>query len=256
MLRRITFLEETTGIELTLPVTPPGYQWNHDAAIETVTVDQLGDLNFFGGKKMGQTTLQDCMFPAQAYPFLTPGAQTNPWAYLEQLEKWCDAGAVVRFLVSGTPVNAAVLIEGVTYRERDGTNDLYADITLRQYKRPETPVIPASPSASAQAVRPAETGAAQTRSCTVEAGDTMYSIARRFYGDGSLCWRLAAANGIPNANLIYPGQALTLPPADQLPAAAEKPRSAKVAAATTITYDTAEKRRIIQLEKEKALYGY
>ena len=45
-------------------------------------------------------------------------------------------------------VNAAVLIEGVTYQEKDGTNDLYADITLRQYARPETPVLPAKASAA------------------------------------------------------------------------------------------------------------
>ena len=126
MLRLITFLEEASGVELVLPVTPAGYQWAHEAAIETVTVDQLGDLNFFGGKKMGSTTLHDCLLPAQAYPFLSPGAGTNPWLYLEQLERWVDKGTVVRWLVSGTPVNAAVLLEGVTYREQDGTNDLYA----------------------------------------------------------------------------------------------------------------------------------
>ena len=148
MLRLITFLEEAAGVELVLPVTPSSYQWAHEAAIETVTVDQLGDLNFFGGKRMGSTTLHDCLLPAQAYPFLSPGAGTNPWLYLEQLERWVDRGTVVRWLVSGTPVNAAVLLEGVTYREQDGTNDLYADITLRQYTRPETPVLPAEPSAS------------------------------------------------------------------------------------------------------------
>ena len=60
MLRLITFLEEAAGVELVLPVTPAGYQWAHEAAIETVTVDQLGDLNFFGGKRMGSTTLHDC----------------------------------------------------------------------------------------------------------------------------------------------------------------------------------------------------
>ena len=114
MLRLITFLEEAAGVELVLPVTPSSYQWAHEAAIETVTVDQLGDLNFFGGKRRGSTTLHDCLLPAQAYPFLSPGAGTNPWLYLEQLERWVDKGTVVRWLVSGTPVNAAVLLEGVT----------------------------------------------------------------------------------------------------------------------------------------------
>lgn len=235
MQRYVTFLEESAGIELVLPVSPAAYQWPHEAAIETVTVDQLGDLNFFGGKKLGQTTLSDCILPAQAYPFLSPGAGTNPWAYLEQLEKWIDKGTVVRFLVSGTPVNAAVLIEGVTYREQDGSNDLYADITLRQYRRPETPVLPVQAAAEAAKSRDSATGAADRRSYTVQRGDTLYAIARKFYGDGSLCWRLAAANGVKNANLIYPGQALTIPPLEQLPAAAAKPVSAQAAAATTVS---------------------
>lgn len=236
MLRLITFLDEAAGVELTLPVTPASYQWPHEAAIETVQVDQLGDLNYFGGKKMGSTTLSDCILPAQAYPFLAPGAGTNPWAYLEQLERWVDAGTVVRWIVSGTPVNAAVLIEGVTYREKDGTNDLYADITLRQYARPETPVLPAKASAAQTTTRDASTGASTKRSYTVQAGDTMWDICRRFYGDGSLAWRLAAANGVKNANLIYPGQSFTIPPADQLPAEGEKPASAQVAEATETVY--------------------
>ena len=43
--------------------------------------------------------------------------------------------------------------------------------------------------------------------------------------------RLAAANGIANANLIRPGQVLTIPPLAQLPAAAARPPSAQIAAA-------------------------
>ena len=168
---------------------------------------------------------------------MSPGAGTNPWLYLEQLERWVDRGTVVRWLVSGTPVNAAVLLEGVTYREQDGTNDLYADITLRQYTRPETPVLPAEPSASGAgtaASRDSATGTATAKTCTVASGDTLWGICRRYYGDGSLAWRLAAANGIANANLIRPGQVLTIPPLAQLPAAAARPPSAQIAAATKV----------------------
>ena len=62
----------------------------------------------------------------------------------------------------------------------------------------------------------------------------LWGICRRYYGDGSLAWRLAAANGIANANLIRPGQVLTIPPLAQLPAAAARPPSAKIAAATKV----------------------
>lgn len=217
MKRYITLLDESAGVELVLPVTPSSYQWPHEAAIETVTVDQLGDLNFFGGTKMGSTTLTDCILPAHDYPFLSPGAGTNPWVYLEQLEKWTDKGTVLRFLVSDTPVNAAVLLEGVTYREQDGTNDLYADITLRQYRRPDTPALPAQGSASATTTRDSATGASTHRVTTVQSGDTLWAIARKFYGDGTLATALASYNQIQNANLIYPGQVLQIPPRGELP---------------------------------------
>ena len=46
----------------------------------------------------------------------------------------------------------------------------------------------------------------------------MWGISRRFYGDGSLAWRLAAFNQIKNANLIFPGQVLSIPPKSGLPA--------------------------------------
>ena len=187
---------------------------------------------------MGSTTLHDCLLPAQAYPFLSPGAGTNPWLYLEQLERWVDKGTVVRWMVSGTPVNAAVLLEGVTYREQDGTNDLYADITLRQYTRPETPVLPAEPSASGAgtaASRDSATGTATAKTCTVASGDTLWGICRRYYGDGFLAWRLAAAKAAASPTPTYPpGQVLTIPPLAQLPAAAARPPSAKIAAATKV----------------------
>ncbi|MFQ7450568.1 MAG: LysM peptidoglycan-binding domain-containing protein [Flavonifractor plautii] len=223
-------------MELVPPVTPSSYQWAHEAAIETVTVDQLG-ISTFRREKDGEHHPARLPSARPGVSVSVAGAGTNPWLYLEQLERWVDRGTVVRWLVSGTPVNAAVLAGGVTYREQDGTNDLYADITLRQYTRPETPVPPAEPSASGAgtaASRDSATGTATAKTCTVASGDTLWGICRRYYGDGSLAWRLAAANGIANANLIRPGQVLTIPPLAQLPAAAARPPSAKIAAATKV----------------------
>lgn len=255
MLRIFTFLEEAAGRELVLPVSPASYEWSHGAVIEPVTVDQLGSLNFFGGRQMGSTTLRDCLLPAQNYPFLSPGAEADPWGYLDQLERWVDNGTVVRWLVSGTPVNAAVLLESVSYREVDGTNDLYADITLRQYLRPETPVLPTAADEKATAGRDASTGAVEVKTYTIQSGDTMWHICRNLYGNGDLAWRLAAANSIQNANLIRPGQTLTIPPVDQLPAAVSKPPSVKTAEATQTAYDAELKRWAVQLKKEDAYFG-
>jgi nucleoid-associated protein YgaU len=49
------------------------------------------------------------------------------------------------------------------------------------------------------------------RTYTVESGDTLWAIAEQFYGDGSKYQVIADASGIPNPDLIQPGQVLTIP---------------------------------------------
>jgi LysM repeat protein len=46
---------------------------------------------------------------------------------------------------------------------------------------------------------------------TVVSGDTLWGIATRFYGDGTRYPEIAAANGIEDPNLIYPGQVFVIP---------------------------------------------
>lgn len=68
------------------------------------------------------------------------------------------------------------------------------------------PVGEAAPEAPPE---PAPEPAARTY--TVESGDTLWAIAERFYGDGSKYQLIADASGIPNPDLIYPGQVVTIP---------------------------------------------
>ncbi|MBS4729750.1 LysM peptidoglycan-binding domain-containing protein [Mycobacterium sp. SM1] len=49
------------------------------------------------------------------------------------------------------------------------------------------------------------------RTYTVVAGDTLWAISERFYGDGSKYQVIADASGIANPDLIHPGQVLTIP---------------------------------------------
>ena len=229
MLRKLCLLDELTGTELMLPVTPPGYSWMRGVSYESVHIDQLGDIDFPGGRKLHQAKIE-CLLPAQEYPFLLPGAIPEPQHYLDQLDAWCSAKTVLRYIVSGTDVNEPVRIAEVGRAEDDGTNDVVCTIYLREYMSVSN--------LDTDTGRPAATAVTSAMTYVVVSGDTLSSIARRFYGDASLCWRLAAANGIANANLIYVGQVLTIPPIGQLPEAtpaASRPKSAQVAAATKVT---------------------
>mgnify|MGYP000733195618 FL=1 len=84
---------------------------------------------------MGDCTLEDVLLPAQLYPFCVPGARAAPYEYLYDLEVWSDKAAKLRWIVSGTSVNASVILEAITPGEQDRTNDLYVTIVLRQCRQ-------------------------------------------------------------------------------------------------------------------------
>ena len=46
---------------------------------------------------------------------------------------------------------------------------------------------------------------------TVKSGDTLYKIAQETMGNGNLYKAIVEANGIPNENLIHPGDVLVIP---------------------------------------------
>jgi hypothetical protein len=83
---------------------------------------------------------------------------------------------------------------------------------------PEPEVVPAAVEESAPAPEPEAAPPPPPppppptpRTYTVVSGDTLWAIAERFYGDGSKYQVIADASGIPNPDLIHPGQVLTIP---------------------------------------------
>lgn len=66
-----------------------------------------------------------------------------------------------------------------------------------------------TPAAAAAPV--AEQVAAEVRTYTVAPGDTLWSVAEQFYGDGNRAQEIADASGIADINAISSGQVLTIP---------------------------------------------
>ena len=198
---------------LTLPVTPERYDWSSGTNLETIHISQLGDVSLPGGRSRHSGTVE-CLLPANAYPFLESGAMADPQHYLDILTAWANEGKPVRYVVSGTEINALVYLESVTWGEQDGTGDVYAKIALREYVDLEAPEVSKSDThlATGNSGRPAE-GLGKTQAYTVVRGDTLSAICRRYYGKSSATYynALAKYNGIRNPHLIYPGTALRIP---------------------------------------------
>ena len=106
-------------------------------------------------------------------------------------------------------------LSGIHIAEQDGTADFHAKITLQ--KAPALAEPPVAEESVSPTPRPEPVEAKSTvTERTVKKGENLWTICREVYSDGSLCHKLATYNGIQNANVIFAGQVLKLPPAADL----------------------------------------
>jgi LysM repeat protein len=211
----VKFIFTDGATELVIPVTPDSFRVPYGNKIETVNIHELGDVNIAGYGTLPALRI-DCMFPAHAYPFVQPEANTaDPYSYVQQFRAWIEAKTALRFIISDTSVNIPVLLEEIEYGEQDGTGDVYAGLSLRGY-RELTVVTTSATESSSRTTTTTATAAAAANTYTVVAGDTLSAICRRFYGEPSLYPQLASYNKLTNANLIRTGQVLTLPDIETL----------------------------------------
>lgn len=211
----LTFSFLADGEELRLPVPPLPFGWSVGQNVRELTVNGAGTV-YLPGDPASHSGPLECLFPAGPRTYSAPGAVPDPYYYVSRLSAWVWAKKVVRYVVPGV-INAGVIIEEISYEERDGTGDVYAKLYLKEARTLEAVTSETTGTEGAGGRSEAEqTG--QARTYTVAAGDCLSVICRRFYGDGTARYynALAAFNGIKNPHLIFPGQVLTLPPAGQL----------------------------------------
>lgn len=201
--------------ELILPVTPESFQVSHGINFEVINIHELGDVAIAGYPTLATVKIT-CMFPAQGYPFNNFQSVISPYEYVKIFQNYVDNKPMLRFVVSGTSINLPVKMESIDYGEQDGTNDVYATLTMREQK--EIKAVQVQTSNTVNQSRALSSGKVSTaiQSYTIRSGDTLSSISKKFYGSTTNYGKLATYNGIKNANLIYAGTTIRIPPAGKL----------------------------------------
>lgn len=206
---------------LLLPVAPGRIETkikNKNSVVELIAGNggDYGEVNI--ARTPGLTEIRfEALLPARAYPFAVyDGSFMGADEFVKRLGDMKKALNPVMFTVSSRKGgNAAVWERGIQvtieelafYEDAEENGDIWTQISLREHRGYGT-----RQSGISITERPAE-NVSKVTTYTVRAGDTLWSIARKFLGNGARYKEIYEKNRdkISNPNLIYIGQTLTLP---------------------------------------------
>lgn len=195
---------------LQLPVKPTEFTVTVAHRNTVVNVIQLGDINLIGKTGLREISLSS-FFPAKDYNFSNNSGRKSPISCVTQLESWRNSGKPVRVIITDV-LNMEATIESFAWGEHDATGDIYYTIALKEYKKIKTKK--ATVTDGAGTTRETKSPKSSSgKSYTIKKGDSLWSIAKKFYGDGSQYMKIYKANTdkIKNPNLIYAGQVIKIP---------------------------------------------
>jgi len=227
----IVLRDSKRGQRFMFPVNPPEISITDGRAFNEIPIMGLG-VALLAGPVNPQEIQFDSFFPRQYDgSFCNYTQLETPEDSVERILFWMGRSRTnrqipatpLRVTVTGTQFSQLMVISDFQHGFRGGEPDaVYFQITLRQWRRQRVRVEEDVSSSTAITGIATSSQAADERSepptadrtYTVVKGDSLWKIAKRFYGSGSKWRTIFNANRSiigANANLIYPGQVFVIP---------------------------------------------
>ena len=214
----------TDNDKIRFPVVPSTIGVNRSNNIDTQAVLKLGEVPIFNGTSLKTIELTS-FFPNQEYSFCDYTGFMKPYEFSDKIQKWMYEGKPLRIIVTDSPTNMQCLIQQFDTVEQDGTRDLYFTLNLLEYRPIEVPNLgdnnQSNNSNNSQNIsRPSEnndsSNSNQQKTHKVAKGDSLWAIAQKHYGKGSLYTKIKEANktkypSLAKNNIIYPNWELIIP---------------------------------------------
>lgn len=208
------------GVEL--PVTPSSLQLKINNNNKTLTLINDGEINILKNPGLSEFSFE-ALLPSASYPFNNSDTQSINF-YLEKLEELKASKKPFIFSVSRAKPNGnymydtsmSVSMEDYTIDENANKYgfDVMAKIKLKQYREYKTKMLNTKTNNKGETVATVKQNRPNNKDIpktyTVKQGDCLWSIAKRYLGDGNKYGELAKLNNIKNPSLIYPGQVIKL----------------------------------------------
>lgn len=232
----IQFFLKVGELLLTIPVNPEELEITKELNYDTYANLDKKEILKLQEEKLIELEIESVLEKTVSSASVTDKPWT-PETYLNTFNGWKDNRTPVRVTCSDGQIDFEGYIVGVTTSYTGGTDDYGYTLNIVQersinlvanidysYKKIdiEYNVLRYTPPANPTVNKTNNTGSSgssssgQSGTYTVKSGDTLSSIARAYYGNASKWPDIYNANRdkIKNANLIYPGQVLTIPNAN------------------------------------------
>lgn len=205
--------------DLRLPVPIQEVSVKTGADINTISLVNSGEVGLYGGEKLDTLSFSS-FFPSRYRPFCQYNGFPQPETFINHIESAKREKKPIRFIMTGTDINKQFLVESFekTYKI-NGLGDVYFSLSLTEYKEIEIPQIASATNSSSTkkpttTKRPTDTKKKKSSTThIVKRGDTLWGLAKKYYGDGSQYMKIANANKdkVKNPNLIVDGWKLVIP---------------------------------------------
>lgn len=221
--RTIELSIENRDEVITLPINPTTVEFTEKQLNQAITLLNMGEVNLMGDRGLKYTKFSS-FFPSEKSPHYKY-AKKAPRRYISMLQEWKASKKIVRVIITDMNINLAMLIDELDYSMREGDEDIYYTLSFSEYRTLNVPSVNITTKVRSNGLTERPNTAASGGSHTVVSGDTLWAIAKKFYGNGAQYGKIYSANSgtieaaakshgkssSDRGHWIYPGTVLTIP---------------------------------------------
>ncbi|TBL71362.1 LysM peptidoglycan-binding domain-containing protein [Paenibacillus thalictri] len=206
------FFIDSTGDWLWLPVNPGEISIKREKQLETVNVMRFGEIDFPQAEKVKDISFSSFFPKVYDSSYCRYQPVPDPQQAMNRLNDLMLSKRPVQLLITDTDVNVFVLVSAHSSTFRGGEpGDVYFDLTCRTWREAKVRTAEEAASGSLEArldLQPVP------QIYEVAENDTLWTIAKRLYGNGNRYTDIYQANQAligPSPDWIRQGQRLVIP---------------------------------------------